>query len=81
MYGSGLRFWSRWVLSPSLLVWSGLRGLFGEFGDGLRHAVHLQASEHDDDGSAGRTSIISTKTRGIGLLPMQSFPSLQFNAN
>src|SRR5690606_9305547 len=28
------------------------RSLFGEFGDGLRHAVHLQASEHDDDGGA-----------------------------
>lgn len=26
--------------------------LFGEFGNGLRHALHLQASEHDDDGGA-----------------------------
>ena len=28
--------------------------VFGEFGDGLRHAVHLEAAQHDDEGSAGR---------------------------
>src|SRR5690606_10396546 len=31
----------------------GGRSLLGELGDGLRHAVHLQAPEHDDDGAAG----------------------------
>src|SRR5690606_38448638 len=31
----------------------GGRSLFGEFGDGLRHAVHLEAPEHDDDSTAG----------------------------
>lgn len=32
----------------------GGRPLFGEFGDGLRHAVHLEASQHNDEGPAGR---------------------------
>lgn len=32
----------------------GRRTLLGEFADGLGHAVHLEALEHDDDGAAGR---------------------------
>ena len=28
--------------------------LFHQVGDGLCHAVHLQAAQHDDDGAAGR---------------------------
>src|SRR5690606_36591529 len=31
----------------------GGRSLFGEFGDGMRHALHLEAPEHDDDSAAG----------------------------
>ena len=32
----------------------GGRPLLDQVGDGLRHAMHLQAAEHDDDSAAGR---------------------------
>ena len=31
----------------------GRRALLGQFADGLRHAVHLEAAQHDDDGAGG----------------------------
>jgi hypothetical protein len=31
----------------------GRRALFGQFANGLGHAVHLEAAQHDDDGAGG----------------------------
>jgi hypothetical protein len=39
----------------------GWRTLFGQFADGLGHAVHFEPAQHDDNGASGRIMFASAR--------------------
>ena len=60
----------------------GRRALFGQLADGLGHAVHLQAPQHDDDGAAGRIMTHGAPPRSsAGHRSVRHWPSARWRAS